>query len=108
MSQDADELAQARAYLLSASGPTVANETEALQLLAQIEAEADELSTRALDCVRSPEPDEVAGQRRRRAYMWVRLAELRPEFMESATFAVRTWQDSEAEVIRAAVAAATR
>ncbi|MBV9026417.1 MAG: hypothetical protein JO362_22090 [Streptomycetaceae bacterium] len=101
----ADELVQARRFLLSAPGPAVTNEVEALRLLAQIEGEADERLTLALEGT-SPAPDEFAGYRRRRAYVWARLAQLRPEFEQTAADAVRRWQ--EADVIRAAVEEAAR
>ncbi|WP_327072062.1 hypothetical protein [Kitasatospora sp. NBC_01302] len=96
-----DELDQARAHLLSAPGPEAGDPLAALRLLARLDAEADAL----LVDDRQPDPDELAGYRRRRAYVWVHLAENRGEsvFTDTAAAAVRAWLDAEAAVIRGAV-----
>lgn len=104
--QAADELAQARAYLLAAPGPAVTNEAEARGLLAQLADEADELLTRALDDQQArPEADEIAGYRQRRAYVLVHLAKHHEEHEAAAAAAVSAWNEATADVMRAAVEA---
>lgn len=99
-----DELAQARVYLLSAPGPVIADEAAALRLLAQLDIE---LSVILGDGQHGPDPYELAGHRRRRAYVWAHLAQLRPEaFEEAAAAAVSAWNEAEGVVTRAALASA--
>lgn len=100
----ADELDQARAYLLAQTAPPAAEPVDALRLLAELDAEADGLY--ALAERGTPAAlDDLAGYRRRRAYVWVHLAQGRPEFEKKARAEVAAWQAAEAGVITAVVAA---
>jgi hypothetical protein len=103
MSEDhGDELAQARAFLLAAPGPAIPDEAAALRLLAALDVEVAESPTGEDD---QPGPDafQIAGHRRRRAYVWAHLAQRRSEFEDAAAAAVRAWQQAEAEAARAAL-----
>jgi hypothetical protein len=95
----AHELDQARAFLLAQTTPAAAEPVDALRLLAELDAEADELY--ALAERGTPAAlDDIAGYRRRRAYVWVHLAQQRPEFEAKAR--------AEAGVITTVAAAARR
>lgn len=101
-----DEFDQARAFLLAQPAPAAAEPVDALRLLAELARESDELY--ALAELGTPASlDEVAGFRRRRAYVWVHLAEKHPQFEETARAELAAWQAAEAAVITAAVTAST-
>jgi hypothetical protein len=97
------------AQLLSGPGPAVAGPADALQLLDQLDGEADELLARALDGQRcGADPEERADLLKRRAYVWVHLARFhRALFEETAAEAVRAWQEADAEAIRSLAAPAS-
>jgi hypothetical protein len=105
---DADQLAGRHAWLLAVDGPPVGDEAQALRLLARVEADADAALATAMENGRDVEPDEVADQVRRRAYVWVRLAQDRPEFEQAATAAVRAWDTAQAAATLSTLRAAAR
>lgn len=89
-------------FLLRQSAPAVDSEAAALRLLVELGTEADELVAQAVQGER-PDPEAVAGYRRRRAYVLAHLAELRPEYAEAAADSIARWSEAEGEAIRAAV-----
>ncbi|MGX9891394.1 hypothetical protein [Streptomyces sp. NPDC002276] len=97
MSEDqADRVERARHFLLKVEGPRVDDETAGLRMLADLDAEGTDLMNRAVSGEETPTAYEVANHLRRRAYVWVRLAELRPEeFETTAAAAVAAWQAAE-------------
>ncbi|MFC9068824.1 hypothetical protein [Streptomyces harbinensis] len=101
---DTDEM---RAYLLRARGPRVDTAEAAARLLVELAAEAGGLLA-AAGQGEEPARDAVAGYARRRAYVLVRLAELRPEYEGAADAAVAAWAGAEDRLIAAEVAAVRR
>lgn len=99
------ELDQARAFLLAQNAPAVAEPADALRLLAELDAEADELYALAERGTLAA-LDEIAGYRQRRAYVWVHLAQRNPEFEAKVAAELAGWQAAEAAVITTVAAAA--
>ncbi|MFP8906158.1 hypothetical protein [Streptomyces atacamensis] len=91
-----------RRLLLRQSSPPVDSPMAALRLLAELDAEGDELLAQARRG-EQPDPEAVAGHYRRRAYVYVHLAESHPEFSEAAADSLTKWSEAETEAIRAAV-----
>lgn len=94
--QQPDEVAEDRTLLLSATGPDVAHPGDALLLLAALAEQSDDFLTAALQGEPVPE-GERAENHRRRAYVWVRVAEHRPEFEPVAEAEIRAWQKVRAD-----------
>ncbi|MCC2279842.1 hypothetical protein LKL35_31095 [Streptomyces sp. ET3-23] len=86
-----DEVADDRTALLSAAGPDVNHPGDALLLLADLAEQSDDFLAAALRGDPVPE-DERAEHHRRRAYVWVRVAEHRSEFEPVAEAEIRAWQ----------------
>jgi len=100
-----DSVEQAYDYLLRQPSPIVGGPLDALQLMAELEVETDELLTRAMSG-EHVELDDIAGAERRRAFVWVHLAKDLPQFHTRARTAVEAWQRTEARIITAVGAAA--
>ncbi|MFF4741437.1 hypothetical protein ACFY2W_36965 [Streptomyces sp. NPDC001262] len=94
--QQPDEMVDDRALLLEATGPDVAHPGDALLLLAALAEQSDDFLAAALQGEPVPE-DERAENHRRRAYVWVRVAEHRPEFEPVAEAEIRAWQKVRAD-----------
>lgn len=94
--QQPDEMADDRALLLEATGPDVAHPGDALLLLAALAERSDDFLTAALRGDPVPE-DERAENHRRRAYVWVRVAEHQSEFEPVAEAEIRAWQKVRAD-----------